>query len=252
LKYLLTALALSVCFCIQAERIPRHHLPAGWPWDTIPQVADGASWKTSLVLVNMRVAPSRYKVNFYGDDGEPKSFRIVSRGTVSTLSGTLPIGGSIIIETEGTGTTLNQGWAELDLLGTDNVAIMAIFGTSNIPGRPDFEATVSASTSVDFAGILPFDNTRGYATSVALLNPAFIAVSNVPVTIFDEAGIVLAQDTIRLAPGNKIAFATATRWPQTANKRGAIHFDGALQAFTIMGLRFHPGGAFTTINLMDK
>lgn len=147
---------------------------------------------------------------------------------------------------------MNQGWAELDILGTDSdVAVMTVFGTSGIPGRPDFEATVPAAAGVDYEGSLPFDNTAGYMTSVAIVNPSQYSESSVPVRILDENGNELRRETITLAAGRKLAFTTAERWPETAGKRGIVRFEGTLCSWAVLGLRFNPGGAFTTVNLLE-
>ena len=249
---LLIALAALSSIAIAAKPM-RRDLPAGWPWDTIPQVADGANWKTTFILVNLDSVESKYKLDFHGDDGTARSFQLVGLGARSSVSGTIAGRGTVTIETAGTSATLNQGWADLDLIGTDNVGIMAIFGTQGIPGRPDYEATVIGATGVDYEGVLPFDNMNGFVTSMAILNPSDFTESVVTVKITDSTGATLRTETLRLAAGRKIAFATTDRWPETRNRRGGIHFDStSIQPLSVLGLRFHPGGAFTTVAFMDK
>jgi hypothetical protein len=105
---------------------------------------------------------------------------------------------------------------------------------------------------VDYEGALPFDNTNGYTTSVAILNPSPYSNSSVPIVIVDENGNELKRETLTLQAGRKSAFALPERWPETARKRGAIHFQGAFAtSWTVFGLRFHPSGAFTTVNLLE-
>ena len=54
---------------VTAAKPTRRDLPAGWPWDTIPQIAGGASWETTLILVNLNTVQSKYKVDFHSDGG---------------------------------------------------------------------------------------------------------------------------------------------------------------------------------------
>lgn len=188
----------------------------------------------------------------HGDDGNLRSFPFVGRGSGNTFNGEIPAGGIAVFETPATAGQLSSGWAELDLLGSDSeVGIMAVFGTTGIPGRPDFEATVPGGFSLQYDGILPLDNTRGYVTSMAICNPSRFSTSSVPYTIYDENGAVLKRDSISLASGRKIAFATPERWPETAGRRGTIKFRGQLTSWSVLGFRFHPGGTFTTVNVME-
>lgn len=226
-------------------------LPAGWPWDTIPHIADGDSWTTTLILVNLEDTAAKYKLDLFGDDGKVKAFNIVGRGAVSSVSGQIPVRGSITLTTTGTATSLNQGWAALDLLGTDDVGIMAIF-RQQAAGRPAYEATVPASSGIDTDSIVPFDNTGGFVTALALLNPSSFSTTSIPIEILDEAGNRIATDIVRLNAGNKIAFTTADRWPGTAGRRGTIQLADGLYSVAVLGFRFSPTGAFTTLAVMDR
>ena len=230
----------------------RRNISASGLYDTVPHIVDGASWKTTVTLVNMDTATRKYKIIFHGDDGALKSFVFVGRGSGNTFTGEIPRGGIVVFETSGLSSQLSSGWAELDGLGTDyEVGMSAIFGTTGIPGRPDFEATVPASSGIEYDGILPFDNTRGYVTSAAILNPSRFSAATVPVTIYDEQGNTLRTDTITLQAGRKIAFESNAKWPETSGKRGTIQFQGSFASWSVLGFRFHPGGAFTTVNVME-
>ena len=41
----------------------------------ISHVADGARWKTTIILVNTDTVPAQFTVNFWKDDGSPSSYR---------------------------------------------------------------------------------------------------------------------------------------------------------------------------------
>lgn len=253
IKIGLTLLALIVFNHRAAgESVSKRQVNAGWPYDTVPHIADGGSWKTTLIVSNLDSGKiQKFKLVFHGDDGTPKRFSVQGHGSVDTLSGELPLRGSAFFETTGAG-SLQTGWVELDLLGTDsNVGLTVIFGTSGIAGRPDYEATVPGGFSLQYEGVLPFDNTRGFVTSIALLNPSPYSTSSVPVTITDEAGRTIRTESITLEKGRKIAFSTADRWPETIGQRGSILFHGTLSSWSVLGIRFNPSGSFTTLNLLE-
>jgi hypothetical protein len=229
----------------------RRHTPAGLLWDTIPHIVDGSGWKTTITLVNLATAPRRYKIAFRGDDGAARSFDFVGRGSGSTFSGEIPRGGLAVLETTGSRSDLASGWAALDGLETDyEIGLAAVFAAS-VSGRPDFEATVSASAGIEYDSILPFDNARGFVTSMAVLNPSPVNTTTIPLTIYDENGSVLRTDSITLTRGQKIAFATNARWPELAGRRGTIQFQGLSGGWSVLGFRFHPSGSFTTVNVME-
>lgn len=247
-RYAAVALLLAGISHAQKTRDIR----AGRLYSTIPHVVDGASWKTTITLVNLESATRKYRLVLRGDNGALRSFPFVGRSPGNTFNGEIPPGGIAVFETPGTAPQLSSGWAELDALGTDStVGIFAVFGTTGIPGRPDFEATVHGEFSLQYDGIMPYDNTRGYVTSIAVCNPSEFSTSSVPYTIYDENGAVLKRDSLALQRGNKVAFATPERWPETAGKRGTIHFQGQLTYWSVLGFRFHPGGAFTTFGILE-
>lgn len=71
----------------------RRYIPSGWPYHTIPQIADGANWTTTVTLVNVGMTTQKYKLTFRGDDGKLKDFSVQGRGRSDTFSGTIPGGG---------------------------------------------------------------------------------------------------------------------------------------------------------------
>jgi hypothetical protein len=224
---------------------------AGSIYDTIPHIVNGGNWKTTIVLTNMDDAPQRYKLILRDDNGKPLSLEFSGRKPAAQFEGDLAVGATATFETTGRG-DLVTGWAEIETpIGNYEVGGMAVVGTTGIPGRPDFEATIPAWHSIEHEGVLPFDNTKGYVTGVALLNPGSYSTAKMPVTIYDESGNVLRIDILTLKPGSKMTFALPEQWKETAGRRGSIHFQGGLMSWSVIGLRFHPGGAFTTVNLLE-
>lgn len=237
--------------CLSQSAKPRA-ISAGSLYDTLPQIADGESWRTSVILVNLEKYSVSWTVKFFGDDGKPKEFTLVGRGKSSVFAGVLPAEGSITLETPGVG-ALIQGWAEVSSSGIDDVAAMVVFGTSGIPGRPDYEASVPAVFSIDDDALIPFDNTNGFVTSLAVLNPGTYSDSVIDIKVLDEAGIVVASEKLTLKAGNKLAFRSIDRWSASNGKRGVIVLKGdGLSYLSSFALRFNPGGAFTTVLPMSR
>ena len=229
----------------------RNYIPSGWPWDTLPHIVEGLSWSTSIIMTNLQASPARYKLDFFDNDGNPVAIEFQRIGRAASYSGVIPANGSVIIATPGTSTTLIQGWAQLDSLATDRVGIMAVFA-QRIAGRPDYEATVPASTAVEFDTVMPFDNTNGFVTGFVLLNPTPTGSITTTVTIFDESGASLRTETITLSARSKIVFAMPDRWPESQGHRGTISIPSVPTSISILGLRFHPSGSFTTVIGMDR
>lgn len=230
---------------------PNRNIPSGFPYDTIPHIVDGGSWKTSFVLVNNSASTINYKIDLMGPNHQPRTFPIVGKGLVSNLTGSIAPYGSSVVETEGTASTLVEGWAQVSFeTQALELAILAIF-RQRVPGRPDFEATVTATT-VEDGGAMPFDNTGGYVTGIAVINPGLDATP-IPVEVRDEAGNMLVSEMLQLQPGGgKLLDVVTNKWPATANKRGTISFPVGLHEMSILGFRFNPTGAFTTLPVLGR
>jgi hypothetical protein len=71
----------------------------------------------------------------------------------------------------------------------------------------------------------------------------------VPVIIRDDTGAQIGTDTLNLAANGQMAFTLVTdKYPQTANIRGTIEFDGVAGA---IGIRI-PTGVTTTYTTLPS
>ena len=68
----------------------------------IPQIADGANWKTTFVLVNRGGTPAPFSMVFRKARWKPAGSASVGVGTFTEYSDTVPARGMRIIETPGT------------------------------------------------------------------------------------------------------------------------------------------------------
>jgi hypothetical protein len=224
----------------------------------VPQFADGGSWKTRIVLAGKSLSlPAKYTLNFFGQNGQPLAFSLMGHGLVSTLSGTVPPGGSAIIETLGAQANLQAGWIEV-LSGDpgDSQAVppkppssqVTAFVTfrQRIQGRPDYEAGVYSqpgdSRSVGFA----MDNLESYVTSIAVANtiPTPAAVT---VRFRDSGGAVFHQEVVNLAGRGHAFFETTNRFLPSRDRRGTVEFTTTTGALAALCLWFNPTGPFTSI-----
>jgi hypothetical protein len=223
--------------------------------NVIPQVVDGAGWKTTFKLVNLENHSVRFTLFFYGDDGFPLSLPILDSpvifgGNFTSIAFTLGTAGSITIETAGTTRRLAQGWALLQRnVSTDSIGGFAIF-RFRAPGIPDQEAVVPIVDQFSGHFVLLFDNTSSFVSGIAVANPTNTTVS-IPVTIRDESGQVIDQQFIGLGPFAHIAFNSPDKWLSTVGRAGAIEFLTSGFGVGALGLRFN-NYAFTSFPVLTN
>jgi hypothetical protein len=224
----------------------------------IPQVVDGASWSTAFSLTSLDPTRTIYwTIELFSDRGAVDSFDIAGSGAASKFQGFLEPNNTTFFETAGTGTVLNQGWALIKtydrpvtdagaILTNDHIGAVATF-RQRIAGRPDFEASVGLSAINETRFALPFSNTNGFSTGVAVLNPDRVNRAAVVVLVYPQVGAPIRQDSFLLEPGSKLVFSVPERYAETVGIRGSLRVttvNGA--ALSGLGLRFNPGGAFSS------
>ena len=100
--------------------------------------------------------------------------------------------------------------------------------------------------------VLPFDTTEGYAAGVALANVSTVAAS-IPVLIRDENGNLLQSTAVPLMAQGHTSFDLVSRFGITAQRRGTLEFQTPTGSqISVLGLRFPPGAAFSTIPALAK
>ena len=214
----------------------------------VPHVVDGGSWQTSFFWVNLENHPVSFQVLFFDDVGNDMFLPVVGLGLVRQVNVTLDTAGSIEFETTGTANNLKQGWALLSQTTSDTIGGMAVF-KQHVFGRPDQEAVVPIVSQFDSHFVLLFDNTA-FITGIAISNPTLNSV-DIPVTIRNQAGIVIDRRTISLGPYGHTAFSLPDTWFSTVGRRGAIEFQTSGFGVGALGLRFN-GSAFTSFNVLEN
>jgi hypothetical protein len=215
---------------------------------SIPQVADGDSWKTSLKVFSRTGRTALVSIHFYDDNGKALALPLVGRGTTSQLEVSIGPYDSVTIETEGAGNTLLVGWAHLE--SDYEVGGVAVF-RQRTATQMDNEAAVPLSYPAT-SMISTFDNTGGFVTGVALVNngPGPVTLN---IGFTEEGGQTLGSRAVVLNSFAHTSFVVAERFPEVTGKRGTMHITATTYQATVegsmtaLGLRFNPKGSFTSV-----
>jgi hypothetical protein len=229
---------------------------------SMAQIASGGlaatgNWTTTFTLVNNGATAAAIHMNFFSDSGTPLPLALTFPQTSSnpgapqaTFDSTLNPGAVLIIQTTGPTTQAVQtGWAQL--LYNGNVGGYAVFGQST-SGASTQEAVVPLETRTPASFVIPYDTTGGYATGVALANVSTVA-ANITLLIRDDSGNLLQTTAIPLSAQGHTSFVLVTQFGITAQRRGTLEFQTpAGGQISVLGLRFPPGPAFSTVPALTK
>ncbi|MBA3974889.1 MAG: hypothetical protein C0504_11815 [Candidatus Solibacter sp.] len=232
-----------------------------WVFDTarvFPHLAVGQEWETSFVIVNMSTDPARFNLGFFDTTGAPMTVSYSDGKSAPAASGavvtqTLAAEGSTVITVYNDGRPLRTGFAILEPPSeTQRLGGYAVF-KQRVAGRPDFEAVVPLTDYDDWAVYLPFDNSPGLDTGMALVNPSKDQTATVDLYFIDEAGARITKQTLTLKPGEQTAFSLTEKYPALKGKRGTLYAESSIDYLSVLGLRFNlgGGGAFTSLPAMN-
>jgi len=210
------------------------------------QIASGAGWKTTIVLVNLSSIAVSARVNFYGDSGNRLILPLVLADGSGTASSSIDLSmqarGSAVLQSEASTSSVSLGWAEIEASGPLNG--YAIF-RQRLPGLPDSEATTPLETIASSSMAFFFDNVAGFQTGIAVVN---LSASETTVTaVFrDENGLQLGSSQFSIPRSGHSSFFLNSRFPTIANRRGIVEFQNQ-SGITGVGLRFSPSLSFTSV-----
>ena len=173
---------------------------------TISHVADGMGWRSTIILVNTDTVAAPYTVSFWKDLGTAGSgigsttFSLGLASTSAGLSGTIPIGGSVTIQTgDSDPNNLTEGWAQVT--SSQSIGGTAIFRFETT-GQ---EAAVPLLTSGGARLEIPYQVGNGFALGVALANPNATQTATVTEVTRDLNGNHLSSRTFTIAPMSHFA-----------------------------------------------
>jgi hypothetical protein len=166
-------------------------LPQAPSTKTISHVADGMGWRSSMLLVNTDTVAAPYTVTFWKDNGTAGSgtgssiVSLVLASTSAPASGTIPVGGSVTIQTaDSDPNNLTEGWAQVtSSQSIDGTAVFRYDPTSQ-------EAAVPLLTSGGASLEIPYQVGNGFALGVALANPSATQTATVTEVTRDLNGIL--------------------------------------------------------------
>jgi hypothetical protein len=236
-KFILTASFSAACICAQVQ--------------VIPQVADGAGWRSTIILTNTTAQDiNGVSLTFNKDIGGGATAPWSPTFLEGSFSGSVPAGSAVFLHTPGTG-ALSQGWAQL--IASSGLTAYVIYTYSS--GGHDQDSTAPAVSSATRV-LVPFDNTipagslKSLSTALAVVNP-----SPIPLTIsvnLEIAGTGSTATALTLPANGQMAFVMASQFPTTAGQSGLAEFYTTSGSFSIIALRGNPTGGLTSLRVYNE
>ena len=221
-----------------------------------PHLAMGGGWDTTIVIVNITNVTTPFTQYFYDEAGNPMTVTVRapdgSTSMVNSMQNTLAPGGTVRFTLISSSADAQAGWSGISYdssqgrLGGYASFRLNVNGTVN-------EGLVPISAYDDSWFVMPFDNTQGYITALALCNPGNVA-DNVTITAVDANGNKMASETINLAPGAHIAYVITGdgHMPSLANAAGALIVESTnTTTLSGLGIRMNSSFGFTSIPIMN-
>jgi hypothetical protein len=216
----------------------------------LPQVADGGSWQTTLVITNTSSsAASISSMNFYmevaGGTGGTQSWSL-NFIEPTTLPMNVPAGSTILLHTFGTASVTTTGWGAIN--AGPGINAYAIF-TQRIAGRQDQDGTGLALPAAS-RFLVPFDQTNGSVVGLAIANTGSSAAT-VTVAVRTTNGAP-TQAALTVPPLGHFNFALPT--PPSAlsaigqavsGQSGLMEVYTSSPSLAVLTLRFNVTSSFT-------
>ncbi|HEY1242497.1 MAG TPA: hypothetical protein VGF16_18175 [Bryobacteraceae bacterium] len=209
----------------------------------IPQIVDGGGWQTTIVLTNTTANPAIASLSFYQETSgnATQSWNLPLLESVSLQNLSLAAGGTMFLHTPGTNSGNTTGWGSLQ--GSGGVQAYAIY-TYRTPGHQDQDVTASGVTGAERV-LVPFDNTSGLATGVALVNPTGSSES-VSVLTKTDTGETSTTVLPSIPALGHASFLVTDKIGAIANKRGLAEFYTTGGTLAMIAIRANSTLAFTS------
>jgi hypothetical protein len=233
----------------------RHFLPAAFLLATslvraqtlvVTQVADGGpasgSWQTTIVATNTSGSTATFSVTLFQEVGggatAPWNLQFVGVNSLQNIQ--LKGGETLLLQSPGTNSTLVVGFAEIQ--GSGPIAAYALF-TQRVPGRSNQQGTAAGAPAATRV-LVPYNNTNGQVTAVAIANPTD-ASESIAVGLLPSGGTATQPANVTLPANGHTTFTFPTQYTSTVNGSGLAEFYISSGAISVLALNF-AGGAFST------
>ena len=225
---------------------------AGTSAGSFAHIASGNGWTTTFVLVNTGTSGAAVHLGFFADNGSPLTLPISypqigpALTQATSVDTGMGVGSTLLIQTTGVDAApLLVGSAQLTVNGS--VGGFVIFGYEN--GN---EAVVPLQTGNAGGYIIPFDNTAGTGTGLALQNVSNQA-ANIAVIFRNNSGAQIGTANIPLAANGHSSIVLQSQFPVTANIQGTVEFDAPIGVqIGALGIRTPIAHTFTTLPALAK
>jgi len=214
---------------------------------TLAHAADGDAFKTTVLLTNAGSASAPYTLRFNDDHGNVPATRFELE--TGSLTGNIPAGGSVTIRTAGLGDQTVNGWAELTAPASVGGSVIYSQKTAVLPSTQEGTATIVAAGNSHF--FMPFDNTSGAITGVAITNPGANPAIISATLRYNDGGANQTVSYPQLAARNHQAFVLSSQFPNTAGRSGVAEFT-VNSPVSVVEFRFNSTGAFTSFGIVAQ
>ena len=216
-------------------------------------LATGGGWETSIELINPTGAAATTHLRLYDNNGDALVLPLVSadgsiNSTVSGLDVLVPANAVFVVESPASAAlpTVQQGSIEV----TSDTAIGGFVIFRWTPTGEEVLVPLSSGAASSYN--LPFDNTGGLATGIAVASSATQSAA-VTVTARDQNGVVLANGTLTIPALGHQSFGLTSQFSALATARGTLQFTPPAGAqISVLGIRADPSGAFTGIPVLPS
>lgn len=205
---------------------------------TIPHIASGEGWTTTVKLANTSNWISLVTLKFYDPLGVNSPF-FVNGNYVTEHSVVVP-GNGVVDVVMSDPTSLKTGSLDIKTVYGTGVSASATYSNSV------FEATIPTSIPNRDSFSMVFDNVGRKSTGLALVN--YLNYQQEIVFVFyDNMGVQFYTDKIVLPAKGQAALALDAAFPNTKGKSGIVKVQTTRPALTGFGLKFNlDRGYFTT------
>jgi hypothetical protein len=227
----------------------------------VPHIAEGQGWRTSLIVVNTdTVNRAVFDVRFWpgrvGSSTPPLQIEGRAFDGVMLRDVSIGPGGSVTLHTPGSASSpLWQGWAELTTT-TGSISGLTAY-RKMVPGDQYAEGSVRILPGSGVRLLLPFDNSGGFVTGLAIANVDGTQANTINTTLRDEFGQIVGRrpgepSNLPLNTNGHDAFAVPDQFGLSSGARGVLDLSSRIGQLVGIGLRFNPRFAFTPLPLLIR